>query len=55
MYAHARDNLPVGKVGTAIDIAKGNLFVIDNSFMTGAIIDINGGVLVAGFLPPPRT
>ncbi len=47
MYAQAKNNLPVGKVGSAADIAKAYIFAINNDFMTGTIIDINGGALVS--------
>jgi len=46
MLQSAADNLPVKAYGRAEDIARGYLFVIDNVFVTGAVIDIEGGALV---------
>ncbi|MGR5456812.1 SDR family oxidoreductase, partial [Vibrio alfacsensis] len=46
MYENAKNNLPVGKVGEAQDIAKAYLFAIENTYMTGAIIDVDGGALI---------
>ncbi len=47
MLRNAAENLPAGKVGSVSDLAKGYLFVIDNPFTTGAVIDIDGGALVS--------
>ena len=38
--AHAH---PVGRVGTADDVAQAILFLMTNGFMTGAVLDIDGG------------
>ena len=38
--AHAH---PVGRVGTADDVAQAILFLMMNGFMTGAVLDIDGG------------
>ena len=46
MYENAARNLPVGRVGTPEDLAQGYLLSIDNPFMTGAVIDLDGGALV---------
>lgn len=46
MYENAKRNLPVGKVGKAADIAMAYVMAINNSYMTGSVIDINGGALV---------
>lgn len=35
--------LPVGRVGTADDVAHAVLFLMTNGFMTGAVLDIDGG------------
>lgn len=37
------DKLPVGRIGKAADIAKTLIFLMDNDFITGSIIDIDGG------------
>ncbi|MCK8080998.1 SDR family oxidoreductase [Vibrio sp. 1CM24A] len=46
MYDNAKNNLPAGKVGEASEIAMGYLFVITNPYVTGSIIDIDGGALL---------
>ena len=34
---------PVGRAGTAEDVAQAILFLMTNGFMTGAVLDIDGG------------
>jgi NAD(P)-dependent dehydrogenase (short-subunit alcohol dehydrogenase family) len=46
MLQRAAANLPVGRHGTAEDLAQGYLFAIDNPYVTGSIIDIDGGALI---------
>lgn len=46
MLARAAENLPAKRYGRAEDIAKGYLFVIDNPFVTGSVVDIEGGALI---------
>ncbi|EMN7213436.1 SDR family oxidoreductase [Vibrio vulnificus] len=46
MYQRTQNSLPVGKVGGASDIAKAYLLLIENSYMTGAVIDVDGGALL---------
>ena len=46
MYDNAKNNLPVGKVGDASEAAMGYLFAIKNPYVTGSIIDIDGGALL---------
>lgn len=46
MLARAAENLPAKTVGRAEDLAKGYLFLIDNPYMTGSIVDIDGGALI---------
>jgi NAD(P)-dependent dehydrogenase (short-subunit alcohol dehydrogenase family) len=36
-------NHPVGRVGTADDVAQAVLFLMTNGFMSGAVLDIDGG------------
>ncbi|KAA8681419.1 SDR family oxidoreductase [Vibrio gigantis] len=43
MYDNAKNNLPAGKVGEPSEIAMGYLFAINNPYVTGSIIDIDGG------------
>jgi len=46
MLARIGSGLPVGRVGTPEDLAQGYLLAMTNGFMTGAIIDIEGGGLL---------
>lgn len=46
MLAKAAATLPAGRVGRPSDLAAGYLFAIDNAFMTGAVIDLDGGALI---------
>jgi len=46
MLDNAATSLPVGKAGESEDLAQGYLFAIDNLFVTGAVIDIDGGALI---------
>ncbi|MDG5475438.1 SDR family oxidoreductase [Citrobacter freundii] len=46
MLARTAENLPARRYGRAEDLAKGYLFVIDNPFVTGSVVDIEGGALV---------
>lgn len=46
MLSRAAATLPVGRHGRADDLAAGYLLAIDNPFMSGAIIDIDGGALI---------
>lgn len=46
MFSRASSTLPAGRVGRPEDIARGYLFAIDNPFVTGAVIDIDGGALI---------
>lgn len=46
MLARIGGGLPVGRVGTPEDLAQGYLLAMTNGFMTGAIIDIDGGGLL---------
>lgn len=43
MFAEAAAHLPVGRVGTPPDIADAVRFLIMNRFVTGAVIDADGG------------
>ncbi|TEW55667.1 SDR family oxidoreductase [Psychromonas sp. RZ22] len=46
MYQNAASNLPVGKAGEASEIAMAYALAINNPYMTGAIIDVDGGALL---------
>lgn len=47
MFAKAAASLPVGRHGHPEAIARAYLFVIDNPFVTGATVDIEGGALIS--------
>lgn len=46
MYQRTQSSLPVGKVGEASDVAQAYRFVINNTYMTGSVIDVDGGALL---------
>ncbi|WP_299410556.1 SDR family oxidoreductase [uncultured Roseobacter sp.] len=46
MLDRAASSLPAGNVGAPEDLAQGYLFAIENPFVTGAVIDIDGGALI---------
>jgi len=41
--AGAAATLPVGRIGTPEDVAHAALFLVENRFMTGAALDVDGG------------
>jgi len=43
MFAQAAGKLPVGRTGLPEDIAPAIAFVLTNPFVTGAVIDVDGG------------
>ncbi|WP_323985901.1 SDR family oxidoreductase [Pseudomonas canadensis] len=46
MFAKAGGALPVGRVGQAHEVAAGYVLAMENGFMSGAVIDIDGGGLL---------
>ena len=46
MFAKAGGALPVGRVGQAEEVAAGYVLAMENGFMAGAVIDIDGGGLL---------
>lgn len=46
MFAKAGTALPVGRVGQADEVAAGYVLAMENGFVTGAVIDIDGGGLL---------
>lgn len=46
MYAKVGQGLPVGRVGQAYEVAAGYVLAMENAFMTGSVIDIDGGGLL---------
>ena len=46
MYERTRHHLPVGKVGETTDVTQAYQLAIQNAYMTGAVIDVDGGALL---------
>jgi NAD(P)-dependent dehydrogenase (short-subunit alcohol dehydrogenase family) len=44
MFVMAASQTPAGRVGTAQDVAQAVLYLITNTFTTGAILDCDGGL-----------
>ena len=44
--ANMAKNIPLGRVGQAMEVAQAILLVMTNSYMTGTTIDVDGGVLL---------
>lgn len=44
MFRDATERLPVGRVGKPADIAEALLFLVRDSFVTGTVLDVDGGV-----------
>ena len=42
-FAGVKEMLPVKRVGTAEDVAKGVRFLMENDFVSGTVLDIDGG------------
>ncbi|WP_226456823.1 SDR family oxidoreductase [Pseudomonas sp. AF03-9] len=46
MFAKAGSALPVGRVGQAEEVAAGYVLAMENGYITGSVIDIDGGGLL---------
>lgn len=46
MAARAGAGIPVGRVGQGDDLAQAYLMLMQNGFMTGAVVDVDGGGLL---------
>ena len=46
MFAKAGSALPVGRVGQAEEVAAGYVLAMENGYVTGSVIDIDGGGLL---------
>ncbi len=46
MFTKVSASLPVGRVGQPVDIASAYILLLENSFMTGSLIDVEGGGLL---------
>jgi NAD(P)-dependent dehydrogenase (short-subunit alcohol dehydrogenase family) len=42
-FQHMGSNLPVGRVGQPSEIAEAILFLLGNGFVTGSVLDVDGG------------
>lgn len=42
-FQRAIESLPVGRVGAADDVADAVVLCVENSFMTGSVVDVAGG------------
>ena len=47
MFASIAERLPVGRVGQPTDIAEAALMLMTNGFITGSVLDVDGGGLIA--------
>jgi len=43
-FAAIAASLPVGRMGTPVDIGQAVAFLVQNSFVTGAVLDVDGGI-----------
>jgi 3-oxoacyl-[acyl-carrier protein] reductase len=43
---HIQANTPLRRLGQAIDVAKAVATLIDNDFMNGVVLDVNGGLAI---------
>jgi NAD(P)-dependent dehydrogenase (short-subunit alcohol dehydrogenase family) len=48
MFAGAAGALPVGRTGTSEDVAAAIVYLLENGFTTGALLDVDGGARMAG-------
>ncbi|MNU09465.1 short chain dehydrogenase [compost metagenome] len=46
-YESVAAKLPVKRVGTAEDVAKSVLYLIGNGFVTGTVLHVEGGHILA--------
>jgi NAD(P)-dependent dehydrogenase (short-subunit alcohol dehydrogenase family) len=47
IFASIAQRLPVGRVGRPTDIAEATLMLMTNGFITGIVLDVDGGGLIA--------
>jgi NAD(P)-dependent dehydrogenase (short-subunit alcohol dehydrogenase family) len=58
LFAKTREQLPVRRVGMTDDVVDVALMVMQNGFMTGSVIDVDGGGVLVGYsadTPPIST
>jgi NAD(P)-dependent dehydrogenase (short-subunit alcohol dehydrogenase family) len=44
--ANMGKNIPLGRVGEADEVAKAIVMIMENNYLTGTTIDVDGGVLL---------
>lgn len=47
MFKNASEQLPLRRVGTPDDIAQATMFLLNNKYVTGTILDVEGGALIS--------
>jgi len=45
-YRNATSEQPVSRAGNSDEVAQGILLTLSNQFMTGATVDVDGGILL---------
>jgi 3-oxoacyl-[acyl-carrier protein] reductase len=43
---HIRENTPLRRLGEAVDVAKAVAAVVENDFINGAVLNVNGGLTI---------
>ena len=51
LFAKARATLPARRIGETKDVVDAALMVMQNQYMTGTVIDVDGGGLLNGYTP----
>ena len=46
MYRATGESLPIGRVGDTDEIAHAVLFMMSNGYLTGQVIDVDGGHMI---------
>ena len=46
MFDQTAAALPVGRIGNAFDVAEVIVFLVRNGFMTGTVIECDGGIRI---------
>jgi NAD(P)-dependent dehydrogenase (short-subunit alcohol dehydrogenase family) len=49
LFAKTRAELPVRRVGETRDAVDAAMMVIQNGFITGSVLDVDGGALLVGY------
>lgn len=43
MFGLAAERAPVGRIGRPEDVARAILFLMDHDYVTGTVLEVNGG------------